>query len=569
MDTELDMGKYGVSSSRSKKKAGSQASGWNVEDNSTATLISDFKRLNIDKERLERYADEAGDARYASKINTKKLRESSISKTLANIDLSMQVDLCFVLDCTGSMGRHIAAAKDCILQVVNYMERTNPSIKLWVGFCGYRDHCDSSKRIQIFNFTNSYSQFKRYISNEVPATGGGDEPEDVLGGLNAAVNNMNWRHTTRVLLHVGDAPPHGRRFTSLSDSYPHGDPNGLTAESVLGKMKSANIIYYFGKITDKTDKMLRVFSSIIGEFPVFELSTIGGDPNALINKFFKATCTAIASSVSLTSTMEKGAKGVYMQQKKKLEMDPNQPKWHTLPVETGKVSYYRLPESLSDIKNPDYFTNKSNLINQNFSYKRAPKPFSVGAERYAYYALNVTNGASDKNVMKEYLDVGKKANSIERYLETVEVSTVAHFLSLKFNSAAERVDIHRKVKFLKVQLLRKTSGSDTRCYTVERLFNGAEFKRFNVNSGVITEFHSTLEAFAHFTYEHTGGYLVVYDLQGIELEDKFLLTDPAVHCTDSLRFGRTNLGKKGIEKCFLANHKCSSVCQKLGLTPRS
>src|SRR5581483_7522522 len=198
---------------------------------------------------------------------------------------------------------------------------------------------------------------------------GGDEPEDVLGGLNAAISDLNWCHATRVLLHVGDAPPHGRRFTSLYDSYPDGDPHGLTAERVLGKLQSKNILYYFGKVTDSTDKMISVFRNIIGEFPVFDLNTTGKDSKMLVNKFFQATCTAIASSVSLTSTMAKGAKGVYMQQKKKLEMNPNQPNWHTLPVETGKVSYYRLPGSLSDIKNPDYFTNKSNLITQNISYK--------------------------------------------------------------------------------------------------------------------------------------------------------------------------------------------------------
>ena len=100
---------------------------------------------------------------------------------------------------------------------------------------------------------------------------------------------------------------------------------------------------------------------------------------------------------------------------------------------------------------------------------------------------------------------------------------------------------------------------------VEPKFRDGTFKRFNVNRGVIKEYHSTLEAFAHFTYEHTEGYLVVYDLQGVELASKFLLTDPAIHCTDRLRFGRTNLGKRGIEKYFLARHKCNNVCEKLGL----
>jgi len=563
MATELDMNKFG-SSTRSKLHTTGK------QNKESTTVITELDNRRLSKERLERYADEAGDARYASKlteleIETTRLRANTVTKTIANIKRSMEVDLCFVLDCTGSMDEHIAAAKDCILQVVDYMERTNPNIKLWVGFCGYRDHGDDSDRIQIFDFTDSYSQFKSYISKDVPATGGDDGPEDVLGGLSAAVNKMDWCHTTRVLLHVGDAPPHGRRFTERLDNYPKGDPYGLTAESVLEEIKSKNIIYYFGKITRETDMMLGVFRSIIGDFPVFDLNVVSGNPKLLISKFFKATCTAIATSVSLVSTMERGAESVYTMRRKKLEMDPSVPDWDTLPARTGKISSYRMPKTMNDVKNPEYYTDESNLITENCSFKRAEKPFSVGAERYAYYALDVTHGSNKKTVIKEYVETGRKANSIERYLETVEVSTIAYFLSTEFNLAAEQVGIHKKVNFLEVQLLRQKSSSETRRYTVEPMLRDAEFKRFNVNSGVITEFHSTLEAFAHFTYDYTGGYLVVYDLQGIELEDEFLLTDPAIHCMDYLRFGRTNLGMKGIKECFVANHKCGSVCKKLGL----
>jgi hypothetical protein len=228
----------------------------------------DSKRLS--QARLEHYADESGDTRYASKLNeletkTKRLRENTITNTITNIKRSMEVDLCFVLDCTGSMDEHIAAAKDCILQVVEYMERTNPNIKLWVGFCGYRDHYDGSDRLQIFDFTNSYSLFKSYISEEVPAKGGGNAPEDVLGSLSEAANNMNWRHTTRVLLHVGDSPPHGSHFTERFNDFPKGDPFGLTAESVLEDIQSKNIIYYFKKITNETDMMLGVFLRLPAE----------------------------------------------------------------------------------------------------------------------------------------------------------------------------------------------------------------------------------------------------------------------------------------------------------------
>ena|ERR1043165_5754009 len=99
----------------------------------------------------------------------------------------MEIDLCFVVDCTGSMASYIDATKKCITRVVDYMGRMEPKIKIRVGFCGYRDHCDGLRRIQTFPFTYSYTEFQNYVNN-VSATGGGDAPEDVLGGLNAAIN---------------------------------------------------------------------------------------------------------------------------------------------------------------------------------------------------------------------------------------------------------------------------------------------------------------------------------------------------------------------------------------------
>ncbi|CAB4402147.1 unnamed protein product [Rhizophagus irregularis] len=245
-----------------------------------SSFASDLEKLNLTEERLKRYAYEAdtlsSDTTVTSntenELRTKVtlLREKAISKTLNSIKLSMKVDLCFVLDCTNSMGPYIAAARDYILQ-------------------------------------------------SVLPYGGGDTPEDVLGGLNEAITKMNWKNGTRVLLHIGDSPPHGKKFIDMIDDY--------------------------------------------------------------------------------------------------LE-----PKLHNM-----------------------------------------------------------------------------------------------------------------------------------------------EYKRFNANTGVITELRHILEAFVHFTYEYTKGYLVVCDLQGIELTNEFLLTDPAIHCIDSLRFGSTNFGKEGINQLFLANHRCNDICKQLKL----
>src|SRR6266496_901633 len=166
-----------ISSEKKSKNANAKSSNTTSTTFIPSSLASDLDKLNITEERLKRYADEANtlssDTTLTLTTNTENelrtkalfLREKAISKTLNNIKRSMEVDLCFTLDCTPSMGPHIAAAKDCILQVSNYIKHTNPSIELRVGFCGYRDHDYTYYHMQLFDFTNQYEQFKEYMQN--------------------------------------------------------------------------------------------------------------------------------------------------------------------------------------------------------------------------------------------------------------------------------------------------------------------------------------------------------------------------------------------------------------------
>ena len=63
--------------------------------------------------------------------------------------------------------------------------------------------------------------------------------------------------------------------------------------------------------------------------------------------------------------------------------------------------------------------------------------------------------------------------------------------------------------------------------------------------------------FSHWTYDVTGGYLNVIDLQGVDRSDKYILTDPCIHCYEP-RFGNTNLGQVGM-KFFFQTHRCGTV----------
>ncbi|CAG8689436.1 4532_t:CDS:1, partial [Scutellospora calospora] len=214
--------------------------------------------------------------------------------------------------------------------------------------------------------------------------------------------------------------------------------------------------------------------------------------------------------------------------KQKLKMNRDEPNWAGLRELNGRELEYYLPKNVNNIKNPEHFK-RSQMSSKVFKFKIALNPFDCGAERSAFFGYDTIK--NEKMVLKKY-HTGD--NSITRHLESSEISIIAYFLAEKFNSKCEKNNIKKKIRFIYSRVV--TENNSENCYSIE-YFLAAEYKKFNTNSGVITELHSTLEAFSHFTYDFTEKYLVVCDLQGAEYQKEFWLTDPAIHCIDNKRFG--------------------------------
>jgi len=91
-----------------------------------------------------------------------------------------------------------------------------------------------------------------------------------------------------------------------------------------------------------------------------------------------------------------------------------------------------------------------------------------------------------------------------------------------------------------------------------------------VENRIPMDYIDLLMSFSHWTHNATDGMLMVVDLQGIITKDKngvdrrVTLTDPAIHCVDSTRYGLTNLSTKGMD-AFLERHICNKSCKALGL----
>jgi hypothetical protein len=105
------------------------------------------------------------------------------------------------MDSTASMGRYIEDVKNHISDMANAIVDKFHNCTVRVGFVGYRDYTEGDKRFQILDFTNDTGTFVDYVGN-VKAYAGGDVPEDVLGGLNEALN-LDWQAKNKVLFHIG------------------------------------------------------------------------------------------------------------------------------------------------------------------------------------------------------------------------------------------------------------------------------------------------------------------------------------------------------------------------------
>ena len=105
------------------------------------------------------------------------LWQSSIAKTAPTLQSKPRIEVCFVLDTTGSMGGLIEGAKQKIWSIANEMISAQPTPELKLGLIGYRDRGDEYVVIS-FSLTDDIDAIYAHL-REFQACGGGDGPESV------------------------------------------------------------------------------------------------------------------------------------------------------------------------------------------------------------------------------------------------------------------------------------------------------------------------------------------------------------------------------------------------------
>jgi len=216
-------------------------------------------------------------------------------------------DLLFLIDTTGSMWSYIDEVKRQVKSIVqDIKEALLNEVEVRIAIVGYRDHGDDPN-IESLDFTTSTKAVYAFLDS-LRATGGADLPEDVLGGLRAAVG-ASWKHQSRCIIHIADAPPHGRTLHDLGDNqdtYPNpgSEPHRLSHPALLQQMIKLNLNYTLLRIKHFTDRM--IFTFLEAYTAALAECTLLKD-----NKYHSMAC-GLASSIRHTSPSSRKAEGALM-----------------------------------------------------------------------------------------------------------------------------------------------------------------------------------------------------------------------------------------------------------------
>jgi Mg-chelatase subunit ChlD len=77
-----------------------------------------------------------------------------------------------------------------------------------IGLVLFKDYCCEFLN-RVYPFTKNFTALQRSINN-VRVGGGGDIPEAVFEALYAGATGLNWELDKRIMILIGDAPPHPR-----------------------------------------------------------------------------------------------------------------------------------------------------------------------------------------------------------------------------------------------------------------------------------------------------------------------------------------------------------------------
>ncbi|KAF7548547.1 hypothetical protein G7Z17_g6985 [Cylindrodendrum hubeiense] len=552
--------------------------------------------------------------------------ETPRRSTVGLFKVACSTDLLFLIDTTSSMKKYITAAKDQVKSIMYDIKKTFLNeAEVRIAVVGYKDHANNPN-IEFLDFTTSAEQVHSFL-DKLTAKGGGDTPEDVLGGIQQAIN-ASWKHQTRCIIHIADAPPHGRTFHDYDededDYYETGsEPHRLTYKPLLSKMIGLSINYIPLNIRSSTDRTVYLFSkeyaaassdckllssnkyykeasselrisnnlrgggrprgptSAKGEL-LFEELKLGTSYSALrhlvvrsVTSSASRTAVRLSAAASRTSSaggLMKSPLVTYLAPIKededrvdKICLEEITPQWDT----PGWLDERLVVQGFS----PEVIVHGANTLNdmmaddKNIKLSITDLTIHKRSKPFAQGEIRLASYARVAVSTNRFVakSFKKDGKGLAHLAEDMRCQTLCKAFALEFNAL---VSSKHSIDFIVTTCLKGMSGtSAVEHMSLEPYIHGTYIK-YNNNSGYVNQDIPNDEFNkAAQAFSHFTFERSSGEFLVCDLQGVGqVLTDPAIHTLDPNRFKLvdTNLGEDGF-KFFFAAHDCNKICEKLEL----
>jgi hypothetical protein len=133
-------------------------------------------------------------------------------KELLDKEESKAVDIVLCLDTTSSMKDDIDRVRQALIPMLS--ETITKFTSFRIGMVLYKDYYDEYLT-QVIPFTGDFARFQRTL-NSIRVGGGRDIPEAVYEALYEGATQFSWQSESRIMILIGDAPPHPRQRGKIS-----------------------------------------------------------------------------------------------------------------------------------------------------------------------------------------------------------------------------------------------------------------------------------------------------------------------------------------------------------------
>lgn len=188
-----------------------------------------IKYVNINNETIELSKQINGD--FEMSIDDAKPRENVI-------------ELMLIIDTTGSMGDELEYLKSELAYVIEEIKKNNNDISIYISLLFYRDQFDAyiTKYVEFTDDVNlTIAELKKQGAN-----GGGDFEEAVQIAFNEALQK-NWtsKNSTKIILHVADAPAHDQDIQQWNDCVLKASSMGIQIITIASSGIDRKTEYFF------------------------------------------------------------------------------------------------------------------------------------------------------------------------------------------------------------------------------------------------------------------------------------------------------------------------------------